>query len=131
MPYLNPSFILLDPMIASRIKVLRYSEVVNAYGRSVETPPEEFYPVIGVLTMAGPNDLERLDDSQRMGRVISFVTKFGLRGPSSGGQPDRIVWEGNEYLVHSLDPYPQYGSGFVQALAGSMDIMDTPVRTEP
>lgn len=125
MPYLDVSSVLSDPMIADRVKVTRQKEVVGTNGR-VSIVPEVFPIVVGVMTSAGPNDLERVPEAQRMGRVMSFVTKFRLRGPSPGYQPDTIDWAGDTYLVVTVDPYPRYGAGFVQSIIASTDIIDKP-----
>ncbi len=55
---------------------------------------------------------------------LCVVTKFRLRGPTPGYQPDIIVWYGNEFIVKQLDPYPQYGQGFMQAIVGSVKHID-------
>ncbi len=66
-----------------------------------------------------------------MGRNLVIVTKFRLRGPAKDGstqyQPDLITWEGDSYVVKTIDPYPQYGAGFIQAIVGSMDSVDQTV----
>ena len=126
MPDLDVSDVLLDPTLADRFIVKRRPATTNEHGRVVTTP--EIIPkVIGVVTAASPTDLDRLDDNQRMGRNLSVVTKFRLRGPATGYQPDIVVWYGNEYVVKDIQPYPQYGVGFIQAIVGSMDSMDNPL----
>lgn len=129
MPYLDVSEVLVDPELCDRVRVLRYAETISERGRVTSTP-EVIEPVIGVMNSAGPNDLMRLPEDQKMGRVMSFITKFRLRGPSPGYQPDHIVWQGTTYIVLSIDPYAQYGAGFVQAIIGSTDIIDPPTPEE-
>lgn len=126
MPNLDVSDVLLDPDLADRFTVKRRPAGTNAHGR-VETTPEIIPRVLGVVTAASPTDLERLDDNQRMGRNLSVVTKFRLRGPATGYQPDIVLWYGNDYVVKDVQPYPQYGAGFIQAIVGSMDSMDNPL----
>lgn len=126
MPYIDISAALLSPAMADRFTVMRRTETINDHGRAVIVPTPHAN-VIGVVTASSKNDLERLDDNQRMGRHLTVVTKFRLRGPSPGFQPDIIVWNGDSYVVELMDPYPQFGQGFVQAIVGSMDHVDLPV----
>lgn len=88
-------------------------------GRTVVSPTT-ITGVKGVVTNASPNDLERLPDVQRMDHHISIVTEYVLQGALAGRQPDLVVWRGNTYQVNSVDPYPQFGPGFYQVLAGSV-----------
>ena len=61
-----------------------------------------------------------------MGRNLSIVTAFALQGPSPNFLPDRVVWNGDTYVVKWIDPYKRYGAGgFVQAIIGSIDSQDT------
>ena len=122
---LDVSEILVDPMLTDTFTVNRRTETISSKGRSVTTPTV-IENVVGVVCAAHGNDLKRLDDSQLMGRHISIVTKFRLIGPAPGFQADTIIWKGDTFVVQSLDPYPQYGEGFVQAIAGSMDMTDQP-----
>lgn len=129
MPNLNLSRVLLSTMLADKVTVIRRRQVIGTNGR-VSVDRRTIPRVVGVVTMAGPDDLDRLDDHQRMGRVISFVSKFKLQGPSLTGrtltQPDLIVWYGDQFVVATVDPYPQFGSGFTQAIATSWNSTDQP-----
>ena len=126
MPFLDFSDVIQDPDIADNtLSVLRRPQSLGTNGR-VAVKPTRYPNVVGVITSAGPNDLERLDDQQRTGRVLSLVTKFRLRATSPGFQPDYVVWRGDTFIVHTFDPYPQFGAGFYQALIGSIDIQDAP-----
>lgn len=130
MPDLDVSEALTDPMLTDSFDVLRRKEVLDTHGR-VTTPANSSFPgQYGVLSAASPNDLERLEDSQRMGRNMSLITTFKLQGPAevSGTeyQPDIVVWGGDQFVVKHVDPYSRYGAGFIQAIIGSMDIIDQP-----
>lgn len=126
---LDVSDLLLDPDFTEVFKVLRQREVVGTNGRSTATV-SALPGIVGVITMASPNDLLRVPDEQHSDKNISVVTKFRLRGPSPGYQPDKIVWQGDTYIVHNVEPYTQFGSGFVQAIAGSIDAIDQPPAEE-
>lgn len=123
MPLLDVSEVLTDPDIATTFDVRRRAETVGTNGRSA-TSDTLFRNVVGVVTAIGPSDLERADGYQVTPRRISVVTKFRLRGEVTGFQPDVVVWRGSNYLVKAVDPYPQFGNGFVQAECSSMDKTD-------
>lgn len=123
--FLDVSDVLLDPMLASTFDVNRRVEVISNKGR-VEITETLFSDVVGVVCTASKNDLDRLDDNQRMGRHLSIVTRFRLRGPSPGYQPDTVVWNGDTFVVQYVDVYTDYGFGFIQAIVGSMDSIDQP-----
>ncbi len=122
--FLDVSDILVDPEIACSFVVYRRAEDVGQNGRAgIGSKP---FNALGVVTVAHGNDLLRLPEEQRMDRHITIVTRTMLQGPSEGVQPDAIGWAGSYYVVKTIDPYPQYGAGFIQAIAGSMDNMDPP-----
>ena len=131
MALLDVTPLLLDPDMTDIFTVLRRTEVVGVNGRSTVVP-QTFPRVHGVVTAIGPSDLDRKDDYQQMARSISIVTKFRLQGEVTGAQPDIVVWRGDNYLVRSLEPYPQFGPGFVQVECTSMDRTDVafPSATE-
>lgn len=123
--FLDVSEVLLDPTLVDSFTVNRRAETVNNFGESTLTVTV-MEGVLGVVCSASPNDLKRLDDRELMGRHLSVVTRFRLQGPSPGYQPDTILWNGDEYVVKLIDPYPQYGYGFIQAIVGSIDAQDEP-----
>lgn len=129
MPELDVSEALLDPMLTDNFDVIRRIQNIGDNGRAT-TQNQTFAGRFGVICAASPNDLERLEDSQRMGRNLSLVTQFQLHGPAEQSgvdyQPDVVVWGGDQYVVKHVDPYSRYGAGFIQAIIGSMDIIDQP-----
>jgi galactose-6-phosphate isomerase len=128
MPFLDVSNVLLDPDFTDTFSVLRREQVIGENGRVSTT--NTTLPAIGVFTVAGPNDLERLDDNQRMGQNFVLVTKFRLQGPAkiSGNnyQPDQVVWNGNTYVVKDVEPYTRYGAGQIQAIIGAIASVGAP-----
>lgn len=129
--FLDVSDVLLDPEIAQTFNVTRREQTIGFGGRTVITTTA-LNNVVGVVTSASPNDLERLDDNQRMGRHLSIVTKTRLYGPALAAngdqfQPDYITWYGDTYIVKDVAPYPQFGAGFIQVIAGSVDAIDQPM----
>lgn len=77
----------------------------------------------GVVSIIGPNDLQRLPESTRFTKGISVVTQNLLEGARTVAgvsyQPDLILWNGDQFLVVHVDPYGHAGSGFWQILAQS------------
>lgn len=123
-PLLDFSFDLLDPMIAGSFDVIRRPEVVTLGGMSSVPVPVTYAGVIGVVNAAGPDDLDRLDDQDRTSRAISIVSQFKFQATVVGYKPDLVVWHGDTYVVVTVDPYPQYGPMFSQAIASSIDLQD-------
>lgn len=107
--------------------VTRRLETISDRGRSVVTPtslPNQ----VGTICAASPSDLKRLPEGDLMERYISIVSKFRLRGASKEGaavyKPDLVTYKGVDYVVVDVQPYPDAGPGFVQAIAGSGGIVD-------
>lgn len=125
MANLDVSELLFDPDFADMFTVIRHEETVNDQGRTV-TRPLRHENIVGVVTATSPADLIRRDDGQMMSRKISVVTVFRLRGPSPGYQPDQIVIEGVVFTITEILPFSRFGSGFVEALATSMNALNAP-----
>ena len=123
MALLDVSSILIDPDLTDRFSVRRRKADVDIQGR-LAISEQLFTGIIGVITTANPNDLDRQDDFSVFTRTLSVVTRFRLRGEVKGYQPDVIVWHGNNFVVKHIDLYPQFGSGFYQAECESMDRTD-------
>lgn len=124
MALLDVTEILTDPDFADDFPVKRRAESVGQNGRS-ELQVRDMKGV-GVICAASPSDLERLPEDQRMRRTISIVTQFRLQGPSPGYQADLVGWQGDFFVIVDIQPYTNYGAGFVQALASSMSSQDAP-----
>lgn len=120
--------VLTDPDLMTKFTVTRRPEVVTSKGRSSVPAPETIQNVAGVICAASPDDLDRLPEADLSQRHISIVTQFRLRIASRVGaqnyKPDLVTWENGTYQVLSVDPYPHSGPGFVQAIAGSINIQE-------
>lgn len=125
MPLLDVSSVLFDADFADRFTVRRRTETLDIHGRST-VQNQDTPNVIGVVTANSPSDLDRREDYQNMTRSIGIVTQFRLRGETTSTQPDIVIWRGSNYLVKHVDPYPQFGKGFMQAECSSMDRVDPP-----
>lgn len=125
MATLDVSDVLLSPEFTDNYSIQRNVETVDIHGRSITTPTTT--ASFGVVTMASGADLKRYPELQMLERVLSIVTKTRLQSAVNGAQPDIIIWRGDNYVVKALDPYPQYGQGFYQAIAASIDLMDAAI----
>ena len=121
MPFgLNDAF---DISMMDSIVVNRRPLVVDAHGRTTVVAPTAT-TIQAVVAMAGPDDLDRLEEADIFGRVITVVTRYKIQGQVTGFKADVITWRGDNYLVKTLDPYPQFGDGWTQAICGSVDLVD-------
>lgn len=119
------SEVLTDPVFLDSFSVIRTPNAVNSDGRNSGTPVT-ISGLFGVFDAATPNDLLRLDDQDRMGRNMVLVTSYKLNGPSDDRNADKVIWNGDTYVVKHIDPYNRYGGGgFIQAIIGSIDAQDS------
>ncbi len=122
------SDVVLDPLLAERVSIIRRAEAMDAHGRSQVTPTTT-PNVVGVVTMYEDIELMRQEfpEMQFATRVISFISKFRTQSATVGFQPDLIAWRGDNYVVKRVSPYPQFGAGFYEAVAMSIDRMEAAI----
>jgi hypothetical protein len=124
MPTLDVSEVLDSPEFQDMVTVSRANDTVDENGMASVGTPQIFNNVPAVVTFAGPNDIEIVPEATSMAKYIVIVTRFRLRGPASSGQPDKVTYQGSQFKVINLDPYCNYGSGFVEAIAQSIEYVD-------
>lgn len=114
------------PEMLDEFEVVRRAETVDSNGEAVIGSVALM--AVGVVCRASPDDLQRLPELDLMDAYISVVTQFRLRGPARAAgrqfKPDVIRWQGSSFVVKALDPYTNFGAGFVQAICGSVDSVD-------
>jgi hypothetical protein len=117
MPWIDLSFVTLDPSIANiPFRVYRRQETVNDLGRS-ETTVETIDCVGGVFP-TGSNTLKRDPMRDFSERGITIISRFRLQLTSIGYKPDLVEWPINSknlWLVNFVNDYSQYGAGFTEA----------------
>lgn len=118
-PMLDVSDVLLDPMFAQTIVIMRRAQTITTGGLAVDT--DTTLNTIGVVTISGNKyalepDLEREQDN------ITVHVRVPLRGPANGYEPDVVVWQGNRYTVVKALDWSQYGAGFY---AADCEMLDT------
>ena len=112
-----------DPDMMDGFSVKTRTEAVGTNGRGTITPTT-VSGLYGVITVASSSDLDRHPELSRTNRTISVVTQYHLQGEVTGRQPDLVTWRGSDYIVKAIDPYPQFGDGFYQALCESTSTVD-------
>ena len=123
MPYLDVDEVLLDPTIADTFSVVRTMQTTGRFGMVVET--KTVIPnVWGIVTTANPNDLYREESFEYFSRSLNIVTQYRLQGQRQGYEPDIVIWHGNQFVVGTFDPYPQFGNGFYEAICQSIEPED-------
>lgn len=135
MPTLDPSRVILSPRLADRFTVVRRQQIAQPNGRPKKVQTS-FPNVVGVVTYASPNDLERLPDEERAKQSIRVHTRFRLFAPARDVVqqtflPDLVLWDGDFFVVADLNRYSRYGAGFLDAICCSMDVVDTPASYLP
>lgn len=134
MPFLDVSDLTVDPDFADTFTVTRRREAFD-HGRLIPGATTVYAGVIGVIDMAGPNELKRFPEGQITGKVISIVTKFRLMASGKIGtdtyQPDTVTWHGSDYVIIWIDDYDEFGAGQIEALAESRTTQDPPPQGTP
>jgi hypothetical protein len=146
MSLIDVTDVLFDPLVAGQIfSVVRRQETVNDSGEGVQSQ-EVIESVVGAIFPVGENSLIREVAAQSQARTIEVVTTFRLRpasvtpavstsgppppqfpgtlpGPPAGvtWQPDLVYWNGDYFLVSTVEEYTQYGRGFIAAQCVTYD----------
>jgi hypothetical protein len=138
-PDLDVTDILTDPDLADCFTVIRRENTIGNDGVGTVTPTS-YCNVVGVVTAAGNQALQRLPESQLMGKTVSVVTTFRLRGATTDPvtglqyQPDLVVWpiqNGTTFVVADLQDWSRFGAGFVEATCSSIGWSDPPPQGFP
>ena len=120
MPLLDVSDVLADPDFATVFDVLR-NATATSQGKTVLTPTT-FSNIIGVVTPATSNELQRMPDTERMAGSITIRTVFRLTSGDAENTADIITWRGRQYTVESLQDWSEFGAGYVEALASALSL---------
>lgn len=122
------SIALTNPRSIAKFSVVRQVESLGVNGRASVAP--KTYPLVYGTVMAGQdNNLVQEDADTRTSKTLSIVTRFRLQATSPGREADIVIWpikNGDRFKVIRVDDYSQYASGFVQAVAISINAQDQP-----
>lgn len=104
---------LLEPII----RVVQ-TETLNEFG---EPQISRFYSnEMAVVTMPKESTLLRLRDASTYQQYILVTSSLIFLPDNLTGQPDIIIWNGNEYLVTSVDDYQN--RGYTRATCGLLGL---------
>lgn len=123
MATLDVADLLEDPDFADNFSVERRSAVANQYGENVITA--EILSAVGVVQPGG-SDLVRTPDMGYATNQIRVFTKFRLRGPTPGYQPDVVIWNEARYIVRRVSDFTNYGQGYIDAQCDALGHIDPP-----
>lgn len=130
MPDIDVTDVVLGSAVAGdEFIVIRRVETVGDNG---ESSVEVFrYPAAGSIQPEGDNDLEREADFDTGVHTIAVITPFRLRLSATDGKgvsfkPDIVGWNGNNYVVKTVEDYSHFGRGLIQAICTSEDFVDEP-----
>ncbi len=129
MPDLDVTDVILDPMFAETLTVIRRQQSINALGRVTLTTTTISPAPVGVVLAQADAALVRGPDQQTLPRLLQVHTTYRLRSTGvdvSGNtfQPDVIVWNGDQYVVNKIQDFSRFGVGFIQADCSSMALAD-------
>lgn len=114
MPTLDVSDVLLSPEFYDpNLWYRRNSQVVDDDGFPKNTPVRRQFG--GVVTVDRSLEAKRMQAGQVVAGAILIVTQTRLINGKTSFDADIVEYEGADYRVTFVDPYPRYGSGFVQA----------------
>jgi galactose-6-phosphate isomerase len=123
--------VLLDPIVAATsFVVVRRKSWTDSNGIA-QQGEQRVSPVYGSVTPTGDNSLVREDAYQSQNKTLMVITQFFLRAAAVddngvGWQPDLILWDGNYYLVKTVNDFSQFGIGFIQADCESFEYVTGP-----
>lgn len=124
-PLLDLSFLTTDALFADTFDVTRRPEIVGDDG--ISRVSEVLYlGQVGAVYPTGSNVLTRQTDDSYSTDTVTIVTKFRLQMMAPGYQPDLVQWDGNTYVVHTVNGYTRYGRGFVEAECTAINNQVTP-----
>lgn len=120
MPNIDVTEVLLDPDFCETVTVKRIAQSVDVHGRASQT--QTTFSMVAVVTAGSLSPMLRAEDYELSKNTITVHSKTLLRAPVAGGQPDIVVWNGNDYVVKKSYNWSHYGAGFT---AAECDLQDT------
>lgn len=114
MPLLDVTDILFDPDFADTLTCIRQTQTVGDDG--IASNATQTVSFVGVVTADSGKELARLAAGSHVSGSILVHTVFRLtNGGPNGIDSDHVVWNGDEYIVTSINDYSTYGAGFICA----------------
>lgn len=122
MATVDPSELLSDPDLIDTFIVTRKQQTLDEHGRTW-TSGGVSKRIFGVVVPASGRTLNIMPDLTSVQGVIEVWTKFRLEVASDTTQPDMITWQGRDYIVNVVQPYTNFGTGFVHAVATQQQLL--------
>lgn len=136
MSFIDVSDVILDPMVADQVvTVVRRQQAVNAQGEDVVA--ETLVPgVVAAVYPTGDESLVREEAFSAQNQTIAVCTIFRLRGQTRDAAgaswlPDLVIWDGNPYIVRSVNDFTRFGAGFVEAECEAFNWQQRPAEPQP
>lgn len=119
-----------DETFFDNFNIIRRTETIGNDGFASTT--KIVIPSIGVITMASPNDLERLPEVDVSTKAITITTQARLQLESAGKKADIVQAMGGEFFqVVTVEDYSRYGQGYIWAIAKAIDYQDQVPTADP
>jgi len=118
MPLLNFAPVLGSVYLRSCFHVRRRASSVDAHGRTTIVP-RMLNNCHGIVSQKTPNRTEKADDATRSQRSIQIITQMSLQQATPTSEPDIVIWQGVEYTVTTVQPFPDFPLGWWEAEASS------------
>ncbi len=113
MPQIDVSDLLTDPDFAQWLERERMVERVGTNGVATEVPVKGRF--VGVVVADGGRQISRTADAETVSGSITVITRERLSDGKQGESADIIRWLGQRYTVVDVNPYLNFGRGFVEA----------------
>ncbi len=114
MPTLDVTDVLLSPeFLDTTLVVKRNEQTVDDDGFPKNITTET--PFGGVVTVDRSLEARRMQAGQVINGAILIITTYRLSSGNTGIDADIVTYRGRDYRVTFVDPYTDYGAGFVQA----------------
>jgi galactose-6-phosphate isomerase len=103
-------------------RVVQAIEIVGSNGRATFT--NKTIKTHGSVQPATPRGLQLLPDSVRVEGALTIYTRYPLRINDGVRAADTVLWEGRRYVVSNVQPWSQWGRGFINATCTLHDLTD-------
>lgn len=118
MPLIDVNDVILDADVAGEAFVVIRREEIIEQGLAKTIPTEA--QAYGNIQPAGDNELMREADFDTQTQSIDVYTPYRLRGAGQDAagvpyKPDLILWQGDTYIVQTVEEWTQYGRGYIKA----------------
>jgi hypothetical protein len=103
--------------------VIRATETVTSGGIAVRSGTN--FVVTGIIQPASGEDLVQLPELERANSAIVVYCGLRLMTAAAGQAPDTVIWNDQRWLVSHVDPFGNWGSGYVRCICTLEDVVTT------